>query len=139
MRAERISSRGGSENFYYLGKDQNQFFPNILIYKSQNLGEDWSSDPPRFRPHCLFLSDCLWHISSRAMHFYMAICGNILIKKQTFFRNKNEILKEIHITFIRGTTVYWNKKIGTWVWQIFKHFAGTFCWAQTSYFWRVDT
>ena len=24
-------NRGGSENFYYLGKDRNQFFPNIII------------------------------------------------------------------------------------------------------------
>ena len=39
------------ENFYYLGIDRNQFFPNIVIYKSQNLGEDQSSDPPQFRPH----------------------------------------------------------------------------------------
>ena len=63
------------------------------------------------------------------MHFYMAICGNILIKKQTFFRNKNEILTEIHTTLTEGLLYkkMKNKKIGTWVWQIFKHFAGTFC------------
>ena len=60
----------------------------------------------------------------------MTICGNILIKKQTFFRNKNEILKEIHIMLTEGLLYKKMKnkqKIGTWVWQILKHFAGTFC------------
>ena len=40
--------------FFNLGEDLNQFFPNIKYYwflqNSQNLGEDQSSDPHRFRP-----------------------------------------------------------------------------------------
>ena len=43
-------------NFFYLGEDRSQFFPNLIIVfyeKSQNLGEDQSSDSHQFRPHCL--------------------------------------------------------------------------------------
>ena len=41
--------------FFYQGEDQSQFFPNLIIVfyeKSQNLGEDQSSDSHQFRPHC---------------------------------------------------------------------------------------
>ena len=51
MRAERILSRGGSEFFFNLEEDMNHFFPNTTIV-FPILGEDRSSDPPRFRPHC---------------------------------------------------------------------------------------
>ena len=46
VRVERILSMGGSEKFFYLWEDQEQFFPNvnIVFYKknflSQNLRED---------------------------------------------------------------------------------------------------
>ena len=56
MRAERISSRWGSENFFNLGEDLNHFFQIVLLLfsiKFPNLGEDRSSDSHQFRPHCL--------------------------------------------------------------------------------------
>ena len=45
-------------NFFHLGEDQSQYFLNLIIVfyeKSQNLGEDQSSDSHQFRPHCVRL------------------------------------------------------------------------------------
>ena len=59
VRAEGILSRGRSKNFSISRGGSEPILSKFYYFfykKSQNLGEDQSSDPPRFRPHCSYFS-----------------------------------------------------------------------------------